>query len=103
MKKSKKEYDAVVREIPCKIIIWLDEFDNPYKAKMQPKNIIQDNRVSGAHVFRDNPEQNHYDNFYKGEKWRDYNKDYTYPLVFNNISGCNLVSGCSLAQISSNI
>lgn len=87
----KEEIDSERNGIQFKTIIWSDD-KGVCKVKEHPKIIDQINNISGCHMFRDFPEQNHYDNFKDGNKWKDYNKNNSFPfMIQETISGAILL------------
>lgn len=84
--KNKVVCDAVIDGRDYKIIQGLDREGKIFWIKAQPKNIDPAIHTSGCHRFRDKPEQDHYDHFMNGSKWKDDNKDNSYPFRFQNSS-----------------
>ena len=71
---NKKTEDIEINDIEYKQIRWEDEF-GIFICKNQPKNINQNETNSGAHIFRDRPDQDHYDVWSEGRKIKVMKRD----------------------------
>ena len=80
---KKIKIDIKIDETDYKSILWLDA-EGPLKFKLQPKNIDPEVPVSGAHLFRDRPDQNHYDVWINGVKRIDKSKNNEFPFEFKD-------------------
>jgi len=88
---EKTTLDAENQSIPFKLIIWSDE-QGVCKVKEYPKTMDPSLHLSGCHLFRDNPEKDHYDHFKDGKEWKDYDPNNKYPFSFQQtVSGAILV------------
>lgn len=82
-----EKFDSIINGREYKTIIWLNNQGNPIAYKDQPKIINPNVSVSGAHCFRDFPEQNHYDIFSGGQLIKEYCNG-PFPM---NFSGALLI------------
>ncbi len=46
----------------------------------KPKKLQKDIHFSGAHIFQNMPDRNHYDHFLNEKEWKEYSQTNKYPL-----------------------
>ena len=65
------EYDSEINGIPFKMIIRKKENGEIIDIQHKPNRKLfqEDLHISGAHIFGDKPEQDHYDHFKGDERW----------------------------------
>lgn len=91
MTKIYQRYDSLIRGTPCKTIIEINPHTGEILQYMDRPKLGEANpttHVSGCHLITRNPNQNHYDHFCSGAKWKEYKRDdpkMQFPVIISDV------------------